>query len=1065
MRFLKKNWILISIFAASTIAGLFYFHYRGSVFRTPPEHTWLTQPFSKQEISDLIVPFASISPDELRYTIDTYVDRNAVKYVEKTANDETFEKLLTHENIPLWGWIIKIEKPAGITLRVSHLRELTGIQFNQSTYAKVFTPTELNASIEKKLDKNLKSYKVEALTSPPDIQRFKFERKIGNTELLERIILVLDHGRFKSVESFLYLPQTYANIANESIEKQKTLHLFFNLFHYFLIGLVFLTLFHVYESRTLYWRRALSIFIVYFLFQYTAYFFQSNFDQRLGYTLFQTLLKTLSETLWIYILIVISDFVSRTTQRMPHSLLDLTRKSFLVSEEFRSSVVIGWTMAIIQVIFVWNFYKISSLFSSYIPLKIPGEHSQHHILQFMQYLSDSVSTSMREEILYRLFFIGLFVSIFKRATLAVIFSSILWGFLHFSYQFEPYYVRGIELTLIGFFYGWMMVRCGIVSVLVAHFVYNSFILSEYEFQFSGYLLGINISLAIACLISYLYRNSTQPFEVEHDSFPPISKRMDTYTERRSIYERLYPVSSKYIWISVIVLLAVVFWFPVRHHFNPTTQNSRLTHMSSELVSNYVDISSTWNVSYYRENPSILKIKEEADQFAPTDRNKVLNELRNQETMVTIRYLSRADNHVICDFDFSSNEELLRLNCPNFNTQQPLLFDTQEWIDSLKEKNESWRLTAQKSTASDRMVYMYDISKPSVSTIGTVGTLVKENEHIIQFKKDFFLRSDIPVTEKSEWQSNIVPLLGLTLVGAIIFICFVLLFIATAKTHKLYERKSAMGALVTAVMYVLWNINSYKKFLIGFDSSMTLQHFVTNKILYQMGLVMCATFGTYVLMYAFFHFPTLVYKHAPTSSQWAKILTRPIWRWRNAKTSLLYSVLLICIQTFLNIFIQITNHASDLDLFDFDISYLNHDYLIITFIGIVWKYVLFWMLILVIMSSLERYIRRWVYLSILAGAILMNAILFEGAIVPKLIELSSIFIVFYFIYRVVRFDFAFYGWFIVLNALFTFLPILFHSEFRAYSQQIYALVIGIVSIAAFTLYRNNKPAVEVATPAS
>ena len=133
------------------------------------------------------------------------------------------------------------------------------------------------------------------------------------------------------------------------------------------------------------------------------------------------------------------------------------------------------------------------------------------LFEFLKYYFDSFSTAIYEEVLYRMFFICLFASVFKKTWPAVLISSVLWGFLHFSYQFEPYYIRGLELTLIGLFYGWVMIRYGIISVIFAHFLYNSFILSVYEHQCGLYLLGVFIFSLVVFFSSYLSRNTNTPF--------------------------------------------------------------------------------------------------------------------------------------------------------------------------------------------------------------------------------------------------------------------------------------------------------------------------------------------------------------------------------------------------------------------------------------------------------------------------------------------------------------------------------------------------------------------------
>lgn len=88
-----------------------------------------------------------------------------------------------------------------------------------------------------------------------------------------------------------------------------------------------------------------------------------------------------------------------------------------------------------------------------------------------------------EESAFRLFaiclFTGVFLRVFRgrpRAALwsAIVLSAAAWGFLHASYPQDPFYARGLELTIAGIFWGWLMVRYGILTSMAAHYTFNAF---------------------------------------------------------------------------------------------------------------------------------------------------------------------------------------------------------------------------------------------------------------------------------------------------------------------------------------------------------------------------------------------------------------------------------------------------------------------------------------------------------------------------------------------------------------------------------------------------------------
>lgn len=91
--------------------------------------------------------------------------------------------------------------------------------------------------------------------------------------------------------------------------------------------------------------------------------------------------------------------------------------------------------------------------------------------------------STTEEIAFRLFSISLGKKFLKKTWLAVLFASIIWGYGHSTYLVFPMWFRGLEVTCLGIFLSWVYLRYGIITVLVAHFLFDVF------WSSSAHLLG------------------------------------------------------------------------------------------------------------------------------------------------------------------------------------------------------------------------------------------------------------------------------------------------------------------------------------------------------------------------------------------------------------------------------------------------------------------------------------------------------------------------------------------------------------------------------------------------
>ncbi|MDP3142553.1 MAG: CPBP family intramembrane metalloprotease [Candidatus Omnitrophota bacterium] len=95
-------------------------------------------------------------------------------------------------------------------------------------------------------------------------------------------------------------------------------------------------------------------------------------------------------------------------------------------------------------------------------------------LPFLAALIIGFRASLNEEILFRLFGIGLGKRYLKNTALAVFFCSVIWGFGHSEYAVFPTWFRGIEVSLMGLLLGFAFLKFGLVVVIVAHYVFDVF---------------------------------------------------------------------------------------------------------------------------------------------------------------------------------------------------------------------------------------------------------------------------------------------------------------------------------------------------------------------------------------------------------------------------------------------------------------------------------------------------------------------------------------------------------------------------------------------------------------
>ena len=125
--------------------------------------------------------------------------------------------------------------------------------------------------------------------------------------------------------------------------------------------------------------------------------------------------------------------------------------------------------------YVVIFYLIATqLFGGWVPIDVDYSNLYATPMPFLGPIQMGLQPAVMEETIFRLIGIALILGISKRRWLALLIPGLVWGFAHLSYVREPYYLRGIELSISAIFLlGLFFWHFDLTTTIVGHMAYNA----------------------------------------------------------------------------------------------------------------------------------------------------------------------------------------------------------------------------------------------------------------------------------------------------------------------------------------------------------------------------------------------------------------------------------------------------------------------------------------------------------------------------------------------------------------------------------------------------------------
>jgi hypothetical protein len=159
-------------------------------------------------------------------------------------------------------------------------------------------------------------------------------------------------------------------------------------------------------------------------------------------------------------------------QRIPLTRF-ITRRG-LRSRELVVAIIVGYFLAAFQLGYVIAFYRLGQdHLGVWVPVDIPYDDILSTVLPWIYAMTVGAWASINEEIFFRLFSGSLVKRHLRIEWLAALIPGVIWASLHAGYSQQPFFIRVVELSVVGFILGLVFLRYGVLATITSHYLYNA----------------------------------------------------------------------------------------------------------------------------------------------------------------------------------------------------------------------------------------------------------------------------------------------------------------------------------------------------------------------------------------------------------------------------------------------------------------------------------------------------------------------------------------------------------------------------------------------------------------
>ena len=198
----------------------------------------------------------------------------------------------------------------------------------------------------------------------------------------------------------------------------------------------------------------------------------------------------------------------------------ITRRG-LRSRELVTAIMVGYFLAAFQLGYVMAFYRLGQdHFGVWVPVDIPYDDILSTVLPWIYPMTVGAWAAINEEIFFRLFSGSLVKRHLRNKWLAALLPGIIWASLHAWYPQQPFFIRVVELSVVGFILGLVFLRYGVLATITSHYLYNAVVTGSliwetgelYPRLAMAFVIALPALMLLPAAISLLRRRNLLSFE-------------------------------------------------------------------------------------------------------------------------------------------------------------------------------------------------------------------------------------------------------------------------------------------------------------------------------------------------------------------------------------------------------------------------------------------------------------------------------------------------------------------------------------------------------------------------